>query len=172
MHSSASRTTLTNTLDFVKHPPPARCLSSPFHRWMKLSYPFPPSPFPLQSRKIQRNSNVFQCVEESYGSVDRSRLSLTRFPSRALTLGGREEVKKKLLVINCQPSLTCLDAISIYRTTLVLPCFFPPSSTVAQSLPWLFRVEYSSRNSTLLSPPPSNKTHEPILYHYSPTNLF
>lgn len=93
--------------------------------------PLPPIPKnPANPTKL----HVSQWVEESYGSVYRSRLSLTRFPSRALTLGGREGLKKSFSSSTANP-LTCLDAMSIYRTTLVLPCFFFPLLPLATVIP-------------------------------------
>lgn len=111
---------------------------SSFHRWMKLSYPIShaSSPF-LQSRKIrqiQRNYTFPNELKKVTEVVYRSRLSLTRFPSRALTLGGREGLKKSFSSSTANP-LTCLDAMSIYRTTLVLPCFFFPLLPLATVIP-------------------------------------
>lgn len=156
--------------DFDEHPRLREtCLlslpPSSFHRWMKLSYPFPhlssheksnetARVSPMSRRKLRK---CLPCIEIVLDTVSESSINI-----------GREGVEKKLLVIN---PLTCLDAMSIYRTTLVLPCFFPLSP---QSLVIPCRVFLEKFYASFTAPLPlPSETHEPILYrYYSFTNLF
>lgn len=158
VHSSASRTNF-DELDSVKRRPPVSLLTLEFPSMDKIIV-FSSPPIFLQSSH-ENPTNLDVSNEESYGSVElrRSRLSLTRFPSRALTLEGRGgRVKKKLLVINCQPSN--VPRCNLYIELLWYYLASLPPSTVPQ--PCRVFLE----NST--PPLRAGKTHEPILYeHYS-----
>lgn len=113
VHSSASRTNF-DELDSVKRRPPVSLLTLEFPSMDKIIV-FSSPPIFLQSSH-ENPTNLHVSNEESYGSVElrRSRLSLTRFPSRALTLEGRGGggLKKSFSSSTANP-LTCLDAIYI-----------------------------------------------------------
>ena len=88
---------------------------------------------PMSWRKLRK---CLPCIEIVLDTVSESSINI-----------GREGVEKKLLVIN---PLTCLDAMSIYRTTLVLPCFFPLSP---QSLVIPCRVFLEKFYASFTTPP-------------------